>query len=257
MNKLISLLALAGLCTWQPAIAGPISDTGASAYWGADSHGYGDVIGDSSFGIDGATIARSGSMLTITVNTKFAGHAGVDAWAASPSGIGYGDLFLAQAWTPYGNDAHHASDKAMNGTLWTYGFSLDDRWNNAGGSFKLYKLNGATNGAAIQTADALMTCQTGTQCYYRNGQAAKVDTGSSDASDTGLTGAWSVTPDQFLRFTIDVASTGLADAQTLAMHWGETCQNDVIEGSVNLPVPGSLSLMALGCAALFARRKRA
>jgi hypothetical protein len=255
MKNLITLFAVAALFTGQSAFAGPINDTGASAYWGADSHGYGDVIGDSSFDIDGATISRSGSVLTVTIATKFAGHAGVDTWAA-PGGIGYGDVFLSQAWTPYGSDANHAGDNAANGTHWSYGFSLDDRWNNAGGTFRLFKLTGADNAAAIQNSESLMSCLIGSQCYYRNGQAVAVDTGSDYASDTGIAGTWSVTADELLSFSIDVASTDLARAGALALHWGETCQNDVVEGSVDLPLPGSLSLMALGSLALMARRRR-
>jgi hypothetical protein len=42
------------------------------------------------------------------------------------------------------------------------------------------------------------------------------------------------------------------------MHWGETCQNDVIEGQVSLvPVPGALPLTGLGLMMLgLARRRR-
>jgi hypothetical protein len=127
------------------------------AYWGADSHGYGDVIGDSSFDISSATISRTGSVLTVAIATNFAGQAGGDAWAAA-SGIGYGDVFLSGAWTPFGSDANHASDHASNGTQWTYGFSLDNRWSNTGGTFKLYQLNGANNAAAISNSDSFMSC---------------------------------------------------------------------------------------------------
>jgi hypothetical protein len=41
------------------------------------------------------------------------------------------------------------------------------------------------------------------------------------------------------------------------MHWGETCQNDVIEGQVGLvPVPGALPLMGLGLVMLGLSRRR-
>lgn len=235
----------------QCAIAGPITDK----YWGADSHGYGDVIGDSSFDISGASITRVGSVLTVIVATNFAGQAGADNWAA-PGGIGYGDLFLAPAWTPYGADATHGSDNAANGTRWTFGFSLNDRWSNTGGTFELYRLHGTDNGAAIVNAESMMSCQIGTQCFYRNGQAAAVNTASAAASDTGMRGNWSVTPGQALVFSVDVGATDLAKYSMMALHWGETCQNDVIEGATDLPSPGSLPLVALGLMALFGYRKR-
>jgi hypothetical protein len=99
---------------------------GATAYWGGNAHGYGDVIGDSTYNVNGAEVSLSNSMLSIRILTNFAGHAGQDGWAG-PNGIGYGDVFLAQSWNPFGSDAHHVNDDASNGTLWTYGFSLDDR----------------------------------------------------------------------------------------------------------------------------------
>jgi hypothetical protein len=98
----------------------------ATAYWGGNAHGYGDVIGDSTYNVNGAEVSLSNGILSIRILTNFAGHAGQDGWAG-PNGIGYGDVFLAQSWNPFGSDAHHVNDDASNGTLWTYGFSLDDR----------------------------------------------------------------------------------------------------------------------------------
>lgn len=246
-------IAAFALFSAASAHAGVITD----AYWGGDAHGYGDVVGDSTFYVHSATITRAGEVLTIGIATNFAGHAGVDA-ALTPGGIGYGDVFLAQTWTPYGNDANHANDNAANGTLWSYGFSLDNRYSNTGGSFRLYQLNGATNGASIKNSESIMGCALATACYYRDGQATVVDTGSSSVLDTGLAGTWTVTPDQALEFTINVSASDLLNYSSFAMHWGETCQNDVIEGQVTaVPAPGPLSLLALGLAALTAARRRA
>ncbi|MGZ5201315.1 MAG: hypothetical protein ACXWC4_16225 [Telluria sp.] len=256
MKTLLGItLAASALLAVQPALAGPISDSGAGAYWGADSHGYGDVIGDGQYDINGATITRTGSVLTVAIATNFAGQAGADAWAAT-GGIGYGDVFLSGAWTPFGSDAHHAGDNASNGTQWTYAFSLDNRWSNTGGTFKLYQLTGANNAAAISNSNSFMNCQLGAQCFYRDGQAAAVNTASADAHDTGLTGTWTVTSGQELLFSIDAAATDLANFASIALHWGETCQNDVIEGSVNVPVPGTVPLAALGFVLLLGVRRR-
>ena len=258
MKKLITRTLLTfTLLAAGAAHAGVIDDTGANAYWGGDAHGYGDVIGDSTYYIHGATIERVGNLLTIEISTNFAGHAGAEPTMA-PGGIGYGDLFLAQTWKPFGSDANHAGDNAGNGTLWSYGFSLDNRYSNTGGSFKLYQLNGATNGANIKGSEAFMSCGLGSACYYRNGQATAVDTASSSVIDTGLAGTWTVTQNKGLAFQIALSSTDLLNYSAYAMHWGETCQNDVIEGQVNVvPTPGVLPLMALGLAAFAATRRRA
>lgn len=241
------------------AHAGGISDTGVNAYWGSDSHGYGDVIGGSTYDIQGATITRVGNVLTVAIATSFAGQAGIEPGVA-PGGIGYGDLFLAQTWNPYGSDEHHAGDNDDNGTLWSYGFALDNRYSNTGGSFKLYKLNGSTNDANILDSEKFMSCALGSACYYRNGQATAVKTANNpNVAYTGMTGNWTVTANKEIRFSINLASTSeLLKYTSLAMHWGETCQNDVIEGQVSLvPVPGVLPLTGLGLMMLgLSRRKR-
>jgi hypothetical protein len=256
MKKLLSVVCAGLALLTAPFVhAGGISDVGVNGYWGSDSHGYGDVIGNSTYDISGATITRVGSVLTVTIATSFAGYAGIDPGVA-PGGIGYGDVFLAQSWNPFGTDSHHENDNAANGTLWSYGLNLDNRWSNTGGSFKLYKLNGATNAANILNSESFISCQLGTQCNYRNGQATAVKTNSSTVQDTGLLGTWKVTANQ-LQFTINAASSDLVNFSSFAMHWGETCQNDVIEGVVHVvPVPGSLPLVALGLCALFGLKRR-
>jgi hypothetical protein len=238
------------------AQAGGISDSGINAYWGADRHGYTDVIGDSMYDISGATITRVGSILTVIISTSYAGHAGSDPWSA-PGGIGYGDVFLAQTWNPFGSDSHHIDDNAANGTKWSYGFSLDNRWNNSGGTFKLYQLNGATNASNINNSESFMSCTIPSSCSYRNGQATAVNTASSSVQNTGLTGNWSVLANQELKFTINMTGSSLINFSSFAMHWGETCQNDAIEGITSVvPAPGSMSLLMLGLAGMLWLRQR-
>jgi len=246
------LLAASSMLTMHNATAGSISD----AYIGGDAHGSGDVIGGSVYDIAGATITRIGSVLTITIATNFAGHAGADA-AVTPGGIGYGDLFLAKLWNPSGSAANgYLTDNSTTGTKWSYGFALDNRYSNTGGTFKLMKLNGATNDSNIYDSEDVMRC---TNCEYRNGQATAVKTGSSTVSNTGLLGSWTVTANKSIAFSIDVASSDLLNFSSFAMHWGETCQNDVIEGVVRMvPIPGTLPLLGLGLVVMagIARRRR-
>lgn len=247
------LAALTALFLFSPVVAsaGVIDDL----YWGANGHNYGDVIGDAaSYGISSATITRSGTMLTIRIATGFAGEAGDAPWAA-PGGIGYGDVFLAPAWTPAGSDLQHASDNAANGTQWSYGFNLADRWNAAGGAFKLYAMTGS-NANNILNSGSFLTCGLGSTCYYRDGQATAVNTASATVHDTGLAGTWSLTAGSELVFSIDTAGSALANYSTIAMHWGETCQNDVIEGATSVPEPAGLALFALGLLGVAGARKR-
>ncbi len=256
MNRLLRAASAAlALSAGMAAQAGTLADTITDTYWGSDAHGLGDVIGSSTYNINSAKITRVNDVLTITINTNFAGHAGADSYAYSGKGIGYGDVFLADTWNPVGSAAdHYAADNASNSTIWDYGFSLVDRWSNTGGSFKLYKLNGATNAQNIANSDSYITCS---GCSYRNGQEVGVKTGSATVANTGKTGTWSVLADQSLQFTINVAGTDLATYSAIAMHWGETCQNDVIEGVVRLtPSPGTVPLVALGLASLLAVRRR-
>lgn len=247
-----AMLAAAGMLFVCAAHAGGISDTGVNAYWGADSHGYGDVIGGSVYDIQGATITRVGTALTIVISTNFAGNAGSDS-ALVTGGIGYGDVFLSKAWNPYGSDVNHASDNSTNGTLWSYGFNLDNRFSNSGGNFELYQLNGTSNATDVKTSNDVIHCISA--CQYRDGQAATVNTAGT-VTDTGITGTWSVSSGA-LTFKIDVAKTSLVNFDSFAMHWGETCQNDVIEGQTRVvPLPGSLPLLALGLGALLTTRRR-
>lgn len=266
MQKFITIACAAwALLASSGAQAGGISDVGVGAYWGADGHNGAtgiDVIGASTYDISGATITRIGTVLTITIATNFAGQAGAEAALVGNGGIGYGDVFLANAWNPVTTGAgHYVNDNAANGTDWGYGLSLGaNRTNNGGGSFKLYKLAGP-NSTTILNSDSFISC--GSNCIYRNGQAVAVNASASNLAagsvvETGA-GNWTVSNNQ-LQFTLDIAKTSsseLLNFTSFAMHWGETCQNDVIEGITSVvSAPGSIALVALGLGAMLLLRRR-
>lgn len=252
MKRLLAAVTALFLLSPIGASAGVIQDT----YWGGDAHGYGDIIGSADpYDVISADVERRGTMLTVDIATRFAGHAREDAWAAT-NGIGYGDVFLASAWTPSDAAPHHSGDNAANGTVWSFAFALDNRWSNQGGTFKLVALTGPSNAANIFNSESFLSCALYSQCYYRDGQATAANLGSASVIDTGLSGNWTVDPNAGLKFSIDLAGSALANYSTVALHWGETCQNDVIEGSTKVPEPASLALFGLGLAAIAIRRKR-
>ena len=281
MNMKRSVLALALLGLAGTAGAGTLNDD----YWGAEPRGYGDqdVMGlPAAYDVSGLDASLAGTILTINIYTDFAGRAGGktdefwDPRDNSLLGIGYGDLFLASDWTPFGS-APYVDDQYDNGTVWEYGFSLDDPYSNTGGSGTLYALTSGDNAtSAYLSNDAVQD----PNASRRDNQEILV----KDTSTSLTAGDWWVTPDPdisdasgdslypdkadgIISFAIDLTGTTLLDELTsgdgsIAIHWTMFCGNDVIEGEVSptyVPAPGSLLLLGLGLAALGAgqlRRRR-
>jgi len=235
MKQLSGMMsAILALAISQSAYATPttINDD----YVGGDDHGWGDVIGTKAyFDTHSMDVELIGNMLSVSINTNFAGRGddGLFSSLTSGNGIGYGDLFLGSSWNPYGT-APYSQDNSSNGTTWALAFSLDNRWVD-GGTGSLYSLAG-------DNSDVLMSEDFLTGGTFRNGQEIAVDTDGKRAlnnSDWDITGG-------SINFLIDLTGTALEGSDTIALHWGMTCGNDTIEGEYAVPEPAMLGLLALG-----------
>ena len=238
------------------------SSTIVDSYIGGNHHGYGDVIGSTSnFQINSMEVELNGTILTVSVDTTFAGKGDNGLYSGltyGATGIGYGDLFLSSSWNPYGDSAaNYEYDDASNGTLWSYGFSLDDRWihESESGTGGFYSLNSGDNHTDIRMSDDFLSSG-----YFRNGQEVAVDRDSAGVSLLENDASWAINANT-VDFTIDLAGTGLLLGDQLAVRWGFTCANDVIEGAVDMPavpVPAAAWLFGSGLIGLVgvARRKQ-
>lgn len=256
VGKALIFSALAGMSMASQAY------TVTDHYVGGIDHGHRDVIGrDDYFDITGADVSFSGTNVTVDIYTNFANTNAIGSYPGlthNGLGIGAGDLFLSNSYTPYGSASDgYLSDNAANGNLWTYGLAIDNAYSTVGGSASLYALNGATNDENAELSEDYLK-----KGIYRNGQEVAVDEASQTTSVVNTTGSWTVDlVAKKISFSFDAAGTNLFDSGDLAFHWAMLCGNDVIEGVVETPTqvsePSVLALFGLGLFGLGLARRRA
>ena len=243
--------AILALAVTQSAYATPtnISDN----YVGSDNNDWGDVIGSTAkFDVQSMDVELIGNTLSVSINTNFAGRGDdklfsslTDNALSNGNGIGYGDLFLAREWNPYGG-APYIGDNYTNGTKWDLAFSLDDRWTD-GGTGSLYSLDGSAN--ELLLSENFLSGGT-----FRNGQEMAVNTDGKKALSSDID--WDITTGS-INFLIDLTDTALEGSDTIALRWGMTCGNDTIEGKYTVPEPAMLGLLALGLIGIgFSQRRK-
>ncbi len=268
-RQLYLAAAMLAVCFSQQASALIINDNyeGASSVK-SNGTSYGDVIGSTNdFQINyiDASFDRNTNILSVSIDTTFGGKGDNGLFSsytntdlAGSRGIGYGDLFLSNSWTPYNGSggAPYAQDDYSNGTVWSYGFSLDDRWATEDISRvgTLYSLDSGDNSADTYLSDDFLSSSTYT---YRNGQevAVNTDTGKVTAINNGK---WITTAGK-INFEIDLTGTSLLNGSEIAFHWGMTCGNDVIESRLDtrtVPEPEVLGLMLLGLISIWISRRK-
>jgi hypothetical protein len=204
-----------------------------------------DVIGTSEFDIQSIDVNVVGNQLTVKVNTNYPG--GLD-------GTTFGDLLISTTgWQPFttagcGAAQGYACDHFSNNlTNWNYAVQTS-----SGALF------GIAGPGQILTTDQVFGASNPDQWIYRIDQPTQVDSRTA----TLIGGASSVdqSPSHlgtggYLLYTIDLSALG--NPTELGLSWDMTCGNDVIQGGVSVPEPGTMGLLALGLAcAGFARRRR-
>jgi hypothetical protein len=113
---------------------------------------------------------------------------------------------------------------------------------NTAGTGTLYSLNTGSNDADILLAEDFMT-----GAIYHNGEEVAVDTQSGDITAIAGTSSWNIdAANDRVNFLIDLSGTNLLQGNEIALHWGFTCANDVIEGANSVPEHGILGILGIG-----------
>ena len=228
VGVLLSLILLVFMLSGN-AQAVVIYDT----YYGADDHGYGDVIGSTAnFDVEymDVQIDAITNKLAVQIKTNYRGN---DYDGFSNLNTDFGDLFIStDGWNPDMSQPNYLADNfnSVFSEDWEYAFDVS-----AG---KLYQITDSN----IRLSDQEMPTS---GWVYRNGQEVLIDPTGLSSSLNGT----AMYDNGFYSLSIDITGLGwiLAD---LGFHWTMTCGNDVIEGIApggdRPPVPEPATMILLG-----------
>ncbi len=198
-------------------------------YYGADDHGYGDVIGaDASFDIHSMDISIAGNTMAVKIKTNYRGNA-YDGFSSLDTD--FGDFFIStDGWLADTSRSNYLADDYRVGT-WEYAFDVS--------TGSLYDIT--SHQGNILRAENVMPSS---GWIYRNGQEVQIDSSGLASSSTTAAGAYDLTGGYY-GFNIDITGLGW-DLADLGFHWTMTCGNDVIEGGAPVPEPGTMVLLGAG-----------
>jgi hypothetical protein len=236
-----SALFLAGIASQAQAL------TVTDEYWGGNvgANFSEDTIGGAFYAVDNLVATRSGTNLTVTVNTDYVNHIGDAGTTMGSLMIGSGTANFAGTGPKYETDTYTADAGRFK-----YVFDYDianSAVTGGNGTGKLYTL-----------ANADLTTVRTQQAFDGTGAA------------TGKSGTWSIAQGPGLgavTFTIlDFFSVAGIDSTSLILSWTMSCGNDVVIGSglnfgridvAQTPIPAGALLLLSGLGGLgFAGRRR-
>ncbi len=218
----------------------------ADDYIGADPSGTGwdgrDVIGAKDlFDISRMEVDLVGDRIVVDIYSAYLDNIG-------ECGTELGDLFVSiDGWDPVLST--ELDGFYSGGEDWEFVVALDDH-RDTSGTARLYPLDQTVYGSDILLSDDLMD----PRYIFREGQEVQYG-GPADGWLTA--GDWSVMGD-FLRISVDAMGVGwnFSDLHTLGLHYTMTCGNDVIEGAVPNPEPGTVLLLGAGLLGLAGLRRK-
>jgi len=257
-SGLVATIAVVGLAS--SSSADTLMDTywgGGNTYSGSPGTAYpnvsGDLIGDSTYDIFSADVQRTGAgnnTLQVTINTNYAGMAGVDGLT------GYGALFFSTTiFTPTGTGPQYATDLYTPGRF-NYAFVMPQNpgSGNQSGNYSA----GSTAGGLFQVTEnnVVLSNVNGTTTtyptnpnagyYFRQGQAVQYDPNGAAAIAGG---SWTVDAlAQTIAFSI--VDNGIL-GNDFMLYWTMTCANDIILGEVDIPTGGGGQVSAVPLPATF------